>query len=137
MKNKLSTKLKEERELIAKSSYFWGQLIAYATIAIALFSFFTDNYYTERLDAYLYSVNMDWIAFIMIAVALVKLYGIYADNQLFRGVGIVLLTVIWGLITVVSYMFSFGIGYPNDDFILNTFILLACFRTSYQGVFKK
>lgn len=137
MANKISEKLKKDMKDVQKQSFFWGKMISYVSIATGIYSLLHVDYYELRVATYLPLLSVNLIAHLFIILGAIKLIGIYFDLGILRGGGIIGLTVTWSLVTFVSYMFSFGIGYPNDDFIVNTFILIACFRVSYQGVFHK
>ena len=135
--NKMSERMREDLTHIEKQSYFWGKMISYVSIATGIYALTHEGYYAIRVDTYLPGLNEDLLAYLFIIMGVIKLIGIYFDIGTLRGGGIIGLTVTWGMVTFISYMFSFGVGYPNDDFILNTFILIACFRVSYRGVFNK
>lgn len=133
MANKVSEKLKEEQHQM-KPSYFWGMTIAIASVMNGFHLLFYESVIVERLEAYMLGVNEDIFGIALVLFGLIKLIGIVVDSWLMRGVGIVGLSIIWGMLWVVALMFSFGIGYPSTTYISNGVMLVACLRVSYRGV---
>ena len=135
MANKVSEKLKEELEQ-EKPSYFWGMTIAIVSVMNGLHLLFYPSVLSERLDAYLLGVNEDIFGVTLVLFGAIKLIGIVIDSVNMRRVGIVGLSVVWGMLWVVALMFSFGIGYPSTTYLSNGLMLVACLRISYRGVRK-
>ena len=135
MANKVSEKLKEELEQ-EKPSYFWGMTIAIVSVMNGFHLLFYPSVLSERLDVYLLGVNEDIFGVALVLFGAIKLIGIMIDSVNMRGVGIVGLSIVWGMLWVVALMFSFGIGYPSTTYLSNGLMLVACLRISYRGVRK-
>ena len=135
MANKVSEKLKEELEQ-EKPSYFWGMTIAITSVMNGFHLLFYPSVLSDRLETYLLGVNEDLFGLALVMFGVVKIIGIIIDNVNMRGIGIVGLSIVWGMLWVVAMMFSFGIGYPSTAYLTNGLMLVACLRVSYRGVRK-
>ena len=135
MANKVSEKLKEELEH-EKPSYFWGMTIAISSVLNGFHLLFYPSVLSDRLDVYLLGANEDIFGVALVLFGVVKIIGIIIDSENMRGVGIVGLSIVWGMLWVVAMMFSFGIGYPSTTYLTNGLMLVACLRVSYRGVRK-
>ena len=135
MANKVSEELKEEQQHV-KTSYFWGMTIAIVSVMQGFHLLFYDGVIVDRLDAYLLGTNEDIFGVVLVLFGAIKLIGIMIDSVNMRAVGVVGLSIAWGMLWVVALMFSFGIGYPNTAYISNGLMLVACLRVSYRGVRK-
>ena len=135
MENKVSEKLKEELEQ-EKPSYFWGMTIAIASVMNGFHLLFYPSVLSERLDAYFLGANEDIFGVALALFGIIKIIGVIIDSENMRGVGIVGLSIVWGMLWVVAMMFSFGIGYPSTTYLTNGMMLVACLRVSYRGVRK-
>ena len=135
MANKVSEKLKEE-QLQAKPSYFWGMMVAIISVMNGFHLLFYESVIVDRLDVYFLGANEDIFGIALVLFSAIKLIGILLDSVNMRGVGIVGLSVTWGMLWVVALMFSFGIGYPDTAYLSNGMMLVACLRISYRGVHK-
>ena len=119
-----------------KTSYFWGMTIAIVSVMQGFHLLFYDSVIVDRLDAYLLGTNEDIFGVVLVLFGAIKLIGIVIDSVNMRAVGVVGLSITWGMLWVVALMFSFGIGYPNTAYISNGLMLVACLRVSYRGVRK-
>lgn len=118
-----------------ETSYFWGYFISIISIMDGIFILATENFLGNRLDAYLLGVGDNIFGWALVILGLAKILGILADSKKMRLVGVVGLSVVWGMLFAVSLLFSFGIGYPSNAFISNGAMLGATFRVAYKGVF--
>lgn len=133
MANKVSEKLKEEKYQ-AKQSYFWGMSIAIGSVMNGLHLLMYESVIVDRLNAYFLGADENIFGVALVLFGVIKLIGILIDNVIMRRVGIVGLSMVWGMLWVVALMFSFGIGYPNSAYISNGMMLVGCLRVSYRGV---
>ena len=135
MANKVSEKLKEEQHQV-KPSYFWGITLAIVSVMNGLHLLFYDGVIVDRLDAYFLGANEDIFGLALVLFGTIKLIGIVIDSVNMRGVGIVGLSITWGMLWVVALMYSFGLGYPSTTYLSNGMMLVACLRVSYRGVHR-
>lgn len=133
MANKVSEKLKEEKYQ-AKQSYFWGMAIAIGSVMDGVHLLMYESVIVDRLNAYFLGADENIFGVMLVLFGMIKLIGILIDNVIMRRVGIVGLSMVWGMLWVVALMFSFGIGYPNTAYISNGMMLVGCLRVSYRGV---
>lgn len=132
MANKITEELKKEQEKV-RVSYFWGLVIAIVSIMQGTHILFYDGVLAERLNVYLLEMNEDIFGLVLVLFGVIKLLGVISDSFKMRAIGIVGLSITWGMLTAVAFMFSFGIGYPNTAYISNGFMMVACLRVSYKG----
>ena len=133
MANKVSEKLKEE-QYQAKPSYFWGTAVAIGSVMNGLHLLMYESVIVDQLNAYFLGADENIFGVALVLFGMIKLIGILIDNVIMRRVGIVGLSMVWGMLWVVALMFSFGIGYPNSAYISNGMMLVGCLRVSYRGV---
>lgn len=133
--NKVSEKLKEEQQQ-AKPSYFWGVTVGIISLLNGLHLLFYEAVIVDRLNAYFLGVNEDIFGVVLVLFGGIKLVGVLIDSVTMRAVGIVGLSVTWGMLWVVALMYSFGLGYPSTTYLSNGMMLVACLRVSYRGVHK-
>lgn len=133
MANKVSEKLKEEKYQ-AKQSYFWGMAIAIVSVMNGLHLLFYEDVIVDRLNAYFLGVDENIFGVVLVLFGTIKLIGILVDSVIMRRVGIVGLSIVWGMLWVVALMYSFGLGYPSTVYLSNGMMLVACLRVSYRGV---
>ena len=135
MANKVSEKLKEEQHQV-KPSYFWGMTVAIVSVLNGFHLLFYESVIVDRLEVYFLGVAEDVIGIALVFFCTIKLIGIMIDSVNMRAIGVVGLSIAWGMLWVVALMFSFGIGYPSTAYISNGLMLVACLRVSYRGVRK-
>lgn len=135
VRNKVSEELKVEQQQL-KPSYFWGVTVSIISLLNGLHLLFYEGVIVDRLNAYFLGANEDIFGVVLVLFGGIKLIGVLIDSVTMRAVGIVGLSVIWGMLWVVALMFSFGIGYPNTAYLSNGMMLIACLRVSYRGVRK-
>lgn len=133
--NKVSEELKEEKRQV-KPSYFWGVTVAIISLLNGLHLLFYEAVIVDRLNAYFLGVNEDIFGVVLVLFGGIKLVGVLIDSVTMRAVGIVGLSVTWGMLWVVALMYSFGLGYPSTTYLSNGMMLVACLRVSYRGVRK-
>lgn len=129
----IKDELIEERDK-RQLSYFWGTTIGIFSLLHAIFLLVQPEYISESLDVYLLGVNQILIGSLLLILAIVKLLGIFVDNQNMRIIGIVGLAGVWGMLFTVATLWSFGIGYPSNIFLSNGLMLVASIRVAYRGV---
>lgn len=129
--SKVKEELIKEQEK-ERTSFFWGKVVAIVSLLQGGSILYYQEIFTERFDAYFLGINEDVFGFLLVFFAVVKLLGIIADSFKMRSIGIVGLSIIWGMLTVIAVMFSFGIGYPSTAYLSNGFVLVACLRISYK-----
>lgn len=140
MANKVSEQLKKEikeEQANIKVSYFWGRLIAIISLVNGAHILYFSEVLTERLDAYFLMINEDIFGILLVLFAVIKLIGIISENFQMRAVGIIGLSILWGMLTIVAVMFSLGIGYPDNAYLSNLMMLVACLRVSYKGASRR
>ena len=133
MANKVSEELKVE-QYQAKQSYFWGVAIAIGSVMNGIHLLMYESVIVDRLNAYFLGADENIFGALLVLFATIKLIGILIDNVIMRRVGIVGLSIVWGMLWVVALMYSFGIGYPSSAYISNGMMLVGCLRVSYRGV---
>lgn len=133
MANKVSEELKVKQHQ-AKSSYFWGMAIAIGSLMNGVHLLMYESVIVDRLNAYFLGADENIFGALLVLFGTIKLIGILIDSVIMRRVGIVGLSMVWGMLWVVALMFSFGIGYPNSAYISNGMMLTGCLRVSYRGV---
>ena len=119
-----------------KPSYFWGMTVAIVSLLNGFHLLFYESVLVDRLEAYFLGANEDIFGVALVFFGAIKLIGIMIDSVNMRAVGIVGLSVSWGMLWVVALLFSFGIGYPSTAYLSNGMMLVACLRISYRGVRK-
>ena len=133
MANKVSEELKV-KQYQAKPSYFWGVAIAIGSVMNGIHLLMYESVIVDRLNAYFLGADENIFGALLVLFATIKLIGILIDNVIMRRVGIVGLSIVWGMLWVVALMYSFGIGYPSSAYISNGMMLVGCLRVSYRGV---
>ena len=133
MANKVSEELKV-KQYQAKQSYFWGVAIAIGSVMNGIHLLMYESVIVDRLNAYFLGADENIFGALLVLFATIKLIGILIDNVIMRRVGIVGLSIVWGMLWVVALMYSFGIGYPSSAYISNGMMLVGCLRVSYRGV---
>ena len=133
MANKVSEELKV-KQYQAKQSYFWGVAIAIGSVMNGIHLLMYESVIVDRLNAYFLGADENIFGALLVLFATIKLIGILIDNVIMRRVGIVGLSIVWGMLWVVALMYSFGIGHPSSAYISNGMMLVGCLRVSYRGV---
>lgn len=119
-----------------KTSFFWGKAISWLSVFQGLFFLYQADYMTEALDLYFLGVRQQVFGLALLLFGVIKLLGLFLKIENCRIIGIVGLAGVWTMLFTVSFLWSFGVGYPSNMFLSYGFILVACLRVAYKGVFN-
>lgn len=128
--------LKKEQDRSLKQDFFWGKLISVVSITEGMFILFNKGYISDRLDEYLLGTDENVFGWLLVIFGVLKIIGMFIRNSKLRAVGIVGLSAVWGMLFMVSVLWSFGIGYPSNSFIFNGLMIALCLRVSFKGIFN-
>ena len=128
--------LREEQNRSLKLDFFWGKLVSIASITEGMFILFSKEYISDRLDEYLLGADENIFGWLLVIFGVLKIMGILIHNSRLRASGIVGLSAVWGMLFMVSVLWSFGIGYPSNSFIFNGLMITLCLRVAFKGIFN-
>src|SRR5699024_5644040 len=93
------------------------------------------GYLLSRTEPYMQSLPENWIGIALILFGIIKLIGVLTKRKFIKRTGIWGLSAIWGGLACVAFLFSFGTGYPNSQWIDKLLVVTICFRISFLGDF--
>lgn len=110
-----------------------GFVISLLSITYGEFVARVDGYFLAHTEPYLRGLPEDIIGWLLIVAGVIKLLAILAKNTKLKRFGIVSLSVIWSGLFAVSFLYSFGTGWPHPSWQFMLFVTAICIIESIQG----
>ena len=112
---------------------YLGTSVAITSILYGIFIVCYDGYFINLLQPYISTLPENLIGAALLLAGFAKAIGIATGNAFLKRHSIYALSFLWGGLTAVGVLYSFGIGYPSAVYIFTAKILADCLRISFKG----
>lgn len=110
-----------------------GLFVAILSITHGEFIYRVDGYFLAHTEPYLSMLPEDVIGILLIALGVLKIIGIVFKSYWLKRVGIVGISATWAGLSLVSFTYSFGTGFPHPSWQFMFFVTAICLLESRRG----
>ena len=127
----------EVKKYMTKRTFFLSYGMSFYSIAFGSFYTTVDGYLVSRAEPALAEMPENIVGYALILAGSLLLISLVLNNLRLRKIALIMMTVLWGGLWIVTTTFAFGSGYPDADWIDKTLALSILLFVAWKGDYSK